>query len=73
MNDWSRSETKQLAKASEMAKVTVTAFVEEDIKEGLKALADVERRSMSQMMALLTQYSGQFLRQKLKPAFYRCI
>jgi len=55
LNDWSRSETKQLAKASEMAKVTVTAFVEEDIKEGLKALADVERRSMSQMMALLTE------------------
>ena len=38
-----------------MAKVTVTAFVEEDIKEGLKALADVERRSMSQIMALLTE------------------
>lgn len=35
-----------------MAKVTVTAFVKEDIKEGLKVLADVERRSMSQMMAL---------------------
>ena len=38
-----------------MAKVTVTAFVEEDIKEGLKALADVERRSMSQMMAVLIE------------------
>ena len=39
----------------EMAKVTVTAFVEEDIKEGLKALADVERRSMSQMMSFLIE------------------
>ena len=39
----------------EMAKVTVTAFVEEDIKEGLKQLADVERRSMSQMMAVLNE------------------
>ncbi|WP_074382593.1 ribbon-helix-helix domain-containing protein [Phormidesmis priestleyi] len=38
-----------------MAKVTVTAFVEEDIKEGLKALADVERRSMSQMMSFLIE------------------
>lgn len=40
---------------NEMAKVTVTAFVEEDIKEGLKALADAERRSMSQMMAVLIE------------------
>lgn len=39
----------------EMAKVTVTAFVEEEIKEGLKALADSERRSMSQMMAVLIE------------------
>jgi len=39
----------------EMAKVTVTAFVEEDIKDGLKALADAERRSMSQMMAFLIE------------------
>jgi len=39
----------------EMSKVTVTAFVEDDIKEGLKALADAERRSMSQMMALLIE------------------
>lgn len=38
-----------------MAKVTVTAFVEEDVKEALKALADVERRSMSQMMAVLIE------------------
>ena len=38
-----------------MAKVTVTAFVEEDIKEGLKVLADVERRSMSQMMSFLVE------------------
>jgi CopG-like RHH_1 or ribbon-helix-helix domain, RHH_5 len=41
--------------SDEMAKVTVTAFVEEDIKDGLKALADVERRSMSQMMAVLIE------------------
>ena len=39
----------------EMAKVTVTAFVEEEIKAGLKALADHERRSMSQMMAVLIE------------------
>lgn len=38
-----------------MAKVTVTAFIEEDLKEALKALADTERRSMSQMMALLIE------------------
>jgi predicted CopG family antitoxin len=38
-----------------MAKVTVTAFIEEDIKEGLKALADDERRSMSQMIAVLIE------------------
>ncbi|MBD1995116.1 hypothetical protein H6G00_00540 [Leptolyngbya sp. FACHB-541] len=38
-----------------MAKVTVTAFIEEEIKEGLKDLADVERRSMSQMMAVLIE------------------
>ena len=41
--------------SEEMAKVTVTAFIEEDIKDGLKALADVERRSMSQMIALLIE------------------
>jgi CopG-like RHH_1 or ribbon-helix-helix domain, RHH_5 len=41
--------------SNEMAKVTVTAFIEEEIKEGLKALADVERRSMSQMMAVLIE------------------
>ena len=40
---------------NEMAKVTVTAFIEEEIKEGLKALADSERRSMSQMMAILIE------------------
>lgn len=38
-----------------MAKVTITAFIEEDIKEGLKELADDERRSMSQMVALLIE------------------
>ena len=39
----------------EMAKVTVTAFIEEELKEGLKDLADKERRSMSQMMAVLIE------------------
>ncbi len=39
----------------EMAKVTVTAFIEEELKDGLKALADAERRSMSQMVALLIE------------------
>ncbi|NER80588.1 MAG: ribbon-helix-helix protein, CopG family [Leptolyngbya sp. SIO1D8] len=38
-----------------MAKVTVTAFIEEELKDGLKALADAERRSMSQMVALLIE------------------
>lgn len=42
-------------RSEEMAKVTVTAFIEEEIKEGLKALADAERRSMSQMMAVLIE------------------
>jgi predicted transcriptional regulator len=39
----------------EMAKVTVTAFIEEDLKDDLKALADKERRSMSQMIAILIE------------------
>ncbi len=39
----------------DMPKVTVTAFIEEDLKDGLKALADKERRSMSQMVALLIE------------------
>jgi CopG-like RHH_1 or ribbon-helix-helix domain, RHH_5 len=42
---------------SPMAKVTVTAFIEEELKEGLKALADDERRSMSQMIAVLIERS----------------
>jgi len=40
---------------AEMAKVTVTAFIEEELKDGLKALADKERRSMSQMVAILIE------------------
>ena len=47
-----------------MAKVTVTAFIEEEIKEGLKALADAERRSMSQMMAVLIERAVIDARQK---------
>jgi predicted DNA-binding protein len=39
----------------EMPKVTVTAFIEEELKEGLKALSDAERRSMSQMVAVLIE------------------
>ena len=39
----------------DMAKVTVTAFIEDELKDGLKALADKERRSMSQMVALLIE------------------
>lgn len=42
-----------------MPKVTVTALIEEDIKEGLKALADAERRSMSQMMGVLIEKAVQ--------------
>ncbi|XGV99746.1 MAG: hypothetical protein ACAF41_12515 [Leptolyngbya sp. BL-A-14] len=49
-----------------MAKVTVTAFVDEDIKEGLKALADVERRSLSQMIALLIEDAVEKARQEGK-------
>lgn len=41
--------------SNEMAKVTVTAFIEEEIKEDLKALADMERRSMSQMISFLIE------------------
>lgn len=40
---------------NEMAKVTVTTFIEEELKDGLKALADNERRSMSQMVAVLIE------------------
>lgn len=39
----------------EMAKVTVTAFIEEKLKDDLKALADKDRRSMSQMIAVLIE------------------
>ena len=42
-------------RSEEMAKVTVTAFIEEEYKEGLKRLSDTERRSMSQMMAILIE------------------
>jgi CopG-like RHH_1 or ribbon-helix-helix domain, RHH_5 len=38
-----------------MAKVTVTAFIEGELKDDLKALADKERRSMSQMIAVLIE------------------
>lgn len=38
-----------------MGKVTVTTFVDEEVKEGLKALADAEKRSMSQMTAILIE------------------
>lgn len=41
--------------SEDMAKTTVTTFIEEDVKEGLKALADIERRSMSQMVAILIE------------------
>lgn len=43
------------AQSEEMGKVTVTTFIEEELKEGLKALADNERRSMSQMVAVLIE------------------
>jgi predicted transcriptional regulator len=38
-----------------MGKITVTVFVSEEMKEGLKKLADVEQRSLSQMAAILLQ------------------
>ncbi|WP_346293757.1 ribbon-helix-helix domain-containing protein [Sphaerothrix gracilis] len=49
---------------AEMAKVTITAFVEEELKEGLKALADHERRSMSQMAAVLIERAVEEARQQ---------
>ena len=39
----------------EMAKVTVTAFIEEELKDDIKALANKERRSMSQMIAVIIE------------------
>ncbi|MBD1847272.1 hypothetical protein H6F89_28480 [Cyanobacteria bacterium FACHB-63] len=36
-----------------MAKTTITAFIEESVKEDLKALAEYEHRSLSQMVAVL--------------------
>ena len=46
-----------------MAKVTITTFVEEELKDGLKALADKERRSMSQMAAILIERAVEDARQ----------
>ncbi len=40
-------------------KMTVTTFVEKPIKQGLKNLAKVERRSVSQMTALLIEQAVQ--------------
>lgn len=48
----------------EMAKVTITAFVEEELKDGLKALSDHERRSMSQMVAVLIERAVEDARAK---------
>lgn len=38
---------------NDMAKTTITAFIEEATKEDLKALAEYEHRSLSQMVAVL--------------------
>lgn len=40
---------------TQMAKVTVTALVDESIKEDLRLLAEVERRSISQMVSILIE------------------
>lgn len=45
----------RVSQSPEMPKVTITAFVEEELKRDLQALADVERRSMSQLVALLVE------------------
>lgn len=39
----------------DMPKVTVTTFIEEELKAELKELADSERRSVSQMVAVLIE------------------
>lgn len=44
----------------DMAKVTVTLYIEEDDKEALQKLAEAEERSLSQMAVLI-------LKQRLKP------
>ena len=38
-----------------VGKVTVTAFIEEELKDRLKALADRQRRSVSQIICLLIE------------------
>ena len=38
-----------------VSKVTVTAFIEEELKDKLKQIADKQRRSVSQMIALLIE------------------
>ncbi|MFB2979756.1 hypothetical protein [Microseira sp. BLCC-F43] len=38
-----------------MAKVNISVLVEEDLREDLKRLANVERRSVSQLVSLLIE------------------
>lgn len=45
----------QQNESEDMAKTTVTVFIEDELKEDLKALADSERRSLSQMVAVLIE------------------
>ncbi|KYC42322.1 hypothetical protein WA1_20325 [Scytonema hofmannii PCC 7110] len=53
--------TRNRAYDGDMAKVTVTLYIEEDDKEALQKLAEAEERSLSQMAVLI-------LKQRLKPA-----
>lgn len=48
----------------QMAKRTVTAFLSDDLRQGLKDLADFERRSLSQMIAVLIERAVMDARQK---------
>lgn len=45
--------TTKIAYDDDMAKVTVTIYMEEEDKEALQLLADAEERSLSQMAVLI--------------------
>jgi hypothetical protein len=47
--------TNKIAYDDEMAKVTVTLYMEEEDKEALQLLADAEERSLSQMAVLIVK------------------
>ena len=49
------------------------AFIDQGIEVQTWNPERVQSKIEGNISPLLSQYSGQFLRQKLKPAFYRCI